>query len=153
MPSSPTIASNPPSRTNPPSILATTPPPSPEYDLALPSFSYILYIFTISYQRYVWKISRRFSEIKAIRKYLLQISDSISDFILKLNFPKNHFRIITKPNRLLERGELCARFIELLGSNETILKDFRFRRFLGIGKVSSSLTLLTFENSIPLTQA
>jgi hypothetical protein len=102
--------------------------------------SYILYSFTISYQRYIWKISKRFSEIKSLRKYLISSAERIEtgESILEIEFPKNIFRINTKPNKLLERGEMCARFIEIVGSHEHILRDIKFRRFLEIGRVGFS---------------
>jgi hypothetical protein len=114
-------------------------PTATSASVTVPISSYIIYSFTISYQRYIWKISKRFSEIKALRKSLLSSTDSseLQTLILEIEFPKNHFRINSKPNKLLERGELCARFIETIGSHEQILRDLRFRRFLEIGRVVS----------------
>jgi hypothetical protein len=95
---------------------------------------YILFIFTISYQRYSWRLSKRFSEIKSIRRYLSQ--SLFSEFVQQIPFPKNLFRIQNQPNKLLERGQLIAHFLEAVGSQEEILRDAQFRRFLEIGTVS-----------------
>jgi hypothetical protein len=95
---------------------------------------YILFIFTISYQRYSWRLSKRFSEIKSIRRYLSQ--SLFSEFVQQIPFPKNLFRIQSQPNKLLERGQLIAHFLEAVGSQEEILRDAQFRRFLEIGTVS-----------------
>ena len=139
------ISSSSPSPSISSSSLAT-PAADTSPSVTFPTSSYILYTFTISYQRYIWKISKRFSEIKALRKYLLSSAESpaAQALILDIEFPKNHFRINSKPNKLLERGELCARFIETIGSHEHILRDLRFRRFLEIGRVASPLCYLPF---------